>query len=149
MSGLEKELIENYILRLLVLPIDEFSTKLISVFLEYDIRNDKNAIYDLSKEERALLEHIRKTSQSYHFPPEMLDLRSEPNSNKKERLYKQLIKKFPSDPYVLNDYANFLSRKEDEKRGRKILPEGNRIKPLKKQNLQMIMVYSCHIIRKE
>jgi tetratricopeptide (TPR) repeat protein len=118
-SGVDKELIEAYVLRLLILPIDEFSKKLISVFLEFDIRNDKNAIFDLSKEERALLEHIRRTGSSYHFPPEMLDIRSEPNGNTKEKLYKQLIRKYPSDPYVLNDYANFLCHKDDEKEAEK------------------------------
>jgi tetratricopeptide (TPR) repeat protein len=128
-SVADKKIIEEYILRLLDLPIDEFSKKLISVFLSYDIRKNKNAIYDLSKEERAILEHIRKTSISYHFPPEMLDIRSESNSSAKDRLYKMIVEKYPSDSYVLNDYANFLSEKNNAQEAAKYFLKAIEINP--------------------
>lgn len=105
----DKKIIEDYILKLLDLPIDEFSKKLITVLLDCDIRNNKNAIYNLSKEERAILEHLRISETSYRFPPEMLDIRNEFNKDSKDSLYKTLLKKYPTDAFVFNDYAIFLT----------------------------------------
>jgi Tfp pilus assembly protein PilF/DNA-binding MarR family transcriptional regulator len=107
-SSAGKDVIEKYSQRLLELPIDDFSRKLIKTYIDFELNKNSNAIYELSKEERSIFYQIIKTKTSYHYPPEMLDIRHEPNE-KKELLYNNLINKYPTESYVLNDYAGFLA----------------------------------------
>ncbi|MBN1181050.1 MAG: hypothetical protein JXB49_02100 [Bacteroidales bacterium] len=128
-NNINKETIKNYVTLILELPINDLSKKLIKVLYDSEIENNKNSIFNLSKEERKILTLIDKTLSIYHYPPEMLDIRTEHNDTKKGLLYNQLIENYPSNSYLINNYANFLANKNRKKEANKYFLKAIELNP--------------------
>lgn len=101
---------KEFIRKLLKLSIDDFSRRLIAVMYDFEIQGEQKSIYNLTKDERSILDYIQKNIGHYHYPPEILDIRCENNNDRKEQLYKQSLGKYPNESFLLNDYAGFLAK---------------------------------------
>lgn len=104
--------IHHYLNKLLELQNDILSTKLINVLIESQFKGNKQAIYDLTKDERAILAFIDNKGDTQPLPQEMLDIHTETSNSKIEELYKLLIAKFPNDAETHIRYASFLSNQD-------------------------------------
>ncbi len=129
-ANIEKLNIEKYVTKTLSLFLDDLSKKLLTVLLNYHFKNNKQAIYELSKEERAILESItiRKGNMS-SLPHEMLDIRYETSTEKKNILYKRIVKKYPKKSIIIHQYAKFLAFQEDMEKAEKYFIKAIELKP--------------------
>lgn len=127
-TNAKKDVVENYLEKLSNIETDKLTHKLLSVLVKIQ-KGDKQAIYELTKDERVILEFIDKKGKVSPMSSLMLDIRTTLSKDDKESLFKQLLSDNPANAENHISYANFLSSNNSVEDAEKHYLEAIKLEP--------------------